>query len=229
MYNDIDIILNGLQTIYESDLIAHLRRALINFPDIDFNDVFTQGQIKSKLWLIDELISLDLDLGVVYIVGGWYGSLAAMMFESNKLKINKIRSFDIDTQCANIADTINRKWVMDEWTFKASTMDMHDIDYNGMDYSTIRADGSDCNLYDIPDCVINTSCEHIDNYDKWFEKIPDGALLILQSNNFYDGKGHINCVDSLYSFKQQSPMDDILYEGHLNLEKYDRFMLIGRK
>ena len=84
-------------------------------------------------------------------------------------------------------------------------------------------------LDDIPDTIINTSCEHIENFDDWYAKIPDGKLVVLQSNNYYEVEEHVNCVGSIEEFAVKAPMDNILYSGELELPKYKRFMLIGYK
>ncbi len=228
MINDNLIILNGLQRIYNSPFLENLRRVLTKYPNVDLNDVFSQGQIDSKQWLIRELHHCPESLGTIFVLGGWYGSLSALMLES-PLIFDKIRSFDIDPKCADIADTFNRTWVMDDWRFKASTADMHELDYIETVYDTYRADGTICEMVDRPDTIINTSCEHIDRFEEWIEKIPSGMLIILQSNNYYEGNDHINCVETLYDFKKQANLSNILFDGTLKLEKYNRFMIIGRK
>jgi hypothetical protein len=84
----------------------------------------------------------------------------------------------------------------------------------------------------MPDTIINTSCEHIPNFKEWYNKIPAGKLVILQSNNFFELDEHINCVNDLDDFASQAPLSEILYEGELDLSKhvnYTRFMRIGIK
>ena len=39
-------------------------------------------------------------------------------------------------------------------------------------------------MSDVPNTIINTSCEHIVNFDEWYRKIPAGKLVILQSNDY---------------------------------------------
>lgn len=209
-----------------SFLFTGLRNAVDNY-DADFTDALTWGQLKSKRWLISTLEELDVDLGTVFLCAGWYAVLAGMMFES-KLKFDKIRSFDIDDSCAAIADTINRKHVLDSWKFKASTLDIQLIKYP-MTYITKKFSGDKQELTDMPDTIINTSCEHIVNFDKWYTKIPQGMLCILQTNNFYDVDDHINCSSSLYDFSNQTQFEKTLYEGELDCNKYKRYMRIGYK
>jgi hypothetical protein len=220
-------ILNGLEILYPNSIIPQLKRTLDKFPEcnITMQDAFSLGQLKSKLWLIEHLPE---NLGTVFICAGWYGTLAALMFERSKQKFNKIRSFDIDETCAPVADTINRPWVMDGWQFKASTLNIVDMQYPTT-YKTYRANGTSLELTEMPDTIINTSCEHIENFSEWYNTIPRGKLVILQSNDFFEIDQHINCVRNIEEFKEMAPIANILYSGKLELEKYSRFMLVGYK
>ena len=113
-------LLNGLEYLYpENKVVSQLKRTLNMFPESEtaMVDAFSLGQLESKLWLVENLPS---NLGTVFICAGWYGTLASLMFERAKDKFEKIRSFDIDSSCASIADNMNRPWVMDGWQFKAS-------------------------------------------------------------------------------------------------------------
>ena len=208
-------------------LFDTLPRTMRMFPDVDLRDAFSRGQISSKKWLVDELKVLNLDLGTIFLCAGWYGSLALLLFESD-LDIEKIRSFDSDENCWRIADTINRPHVMDEWKFKAQTDDILHINYiDGHTYVTYRNDGKERELYDKPNTIINTSCEHIKGFPLWYNLIPKNTLVVLQTNNYFEIEDHINCVKDIEEFKAMVPMTNIMYEGELNLEKYNRYMLIG--
>ena len=221
-------LLNGLEHLYpDNTVISQMKRTLHKFPDSEtaMVDAFSLGQLKSKLWLIENLPN---NLGLVFICAGWYGTLASLMFDRARDKFDKIRSFDIDSSCAGVADTINRPWVMDGWQFKASTMDLHDMTYP-VEHTTYRADGSSVELCEMPDTIINTSCEHIYNFTEWFNKIPEGTILILQSNDFFDIEEHVNCSVDLDDFDKMIPMQDTLYLDELPLPLYSRFMKIGRK
>jgi hypothetical protein len=192
------------------------------------HDCFSRGQLASKLWLIKELKTLNLDLGTVFLCAGWYGTLAVMMFENN-LKINKIRSFDIDPSCVTIAERFNKPWVINNWKFKAVTADILSLNYNKTVYNVTKNDGSIETLEDVPDTIINTSCEHIQNFNQWYESLPDNKLIILQTNDYFNIEDHVNCVRSLTEFSDMSPMRNCLYEGELQLPRYRRFLRIGYK
>jgi hypothetical protein len=191
-------------------------------------DCFSRGQLRSKLWLVNELTKLDLNLGTVFLCAGWYAVLAVLLFE-NKIKFDKIRSFDLDPDTVDIAEVFNLPWVLDNWKFKAVYQDILDINYNSHEYEVTRANGTTCQLQDTPDTIINTSCEHIENFKQWYDKIPDGKLLILQANDFLEVEEHSNCYESISEFGIATPMSVVLFEGELQLEKYKRFMRIGYK
>lgn len=195
------------------------------FPDANWEDCLSQGQLDSKLWITDELIKLDIDLYNVFIYGGWYGTLAKFMFECD-LNFNYIRSFDLDPTCHVIAETINRPYVMDGWKFKATTFDIFDITYP-LIYDTLRRDGSPVNIEELSNTIINTSCEHM--YPFWYDRVPKNTLMILQSNNFDEIDEHIDTVKSSGMLKSKYPMSTIIYEGERELQKFDRYMVIGYK
>ena len=210
-------------------MFNNLRNAVDNH-NADLTDALSWGQLKSKRWLVDELEKLDLDLGTVFLCAGWYATLAAMLFNS-KCKIKSIRSFDIDEHCLDIADCINKEQVKESWKFKAITQDIQQIDYNEHTWQTWSKanDRMSRPITDVPTTIVNTSCEHIENFTEWYAKIPDGKLVCLQSNNYFDINDHVNCVQGPMQFAEQAPMKEVLYQGALELPKYTRFMRIGRK
>ncbi|MBT7765562.1 MAG: hypothetical protein HN730_00310 [Bdellovibrionales bacterium] len=212
--------------------ISQIGTLAIKYPEkIDqIADCFSFGQIESKLWLIKELLNVTDDLGTVFTLAGWYGSLGGLLLADKRFRIIKVRSFDMDQSCADLADTMNRTpWVKDSWRFKASTANIVDFDYDITTYKTLRADNSEVELQDIPNTIINTSCEHIEPFDLWINLLPARQLLVLQSNNYYDGDGHVNCAANLAQFKSQCQLREVMFEGELKLDKYTRFMLIGRR
>ena len=223
-------------------------------------DALSQGQIKSKQWLLSKIKGIDL--GIVFICAGWYGTLATMMFEDENIYVDKIRSFDIDDICWKIAEDLNEPWKADNWVFKATTLDIVSFFTNGYysdkdttvinkitnldntwsleekeksdtnktyHYYTINVKGEPKLCQEVPDTIINTSCEHIEKFTEWFNAILKDKLVVLQSNNYFEIDDHINCVKNITEFKQQAPLSNIIYEGELELEKYTRFMLIGYK
>ena len=212
-----------------TQFVEGFKNFFVNGTEI-WDDCFSRGQLESKLWLVNELKKCNVDLGTIFLCAGWYATLATMLFESN-INVDKVRSFDIDDTCVDIAEVFNKPWFKNEWQFKSITQDIMDINYNEhtWQYWSNANDRMSGPITDIPDTIINTSCEHIENFSKWYDLIPDGKLVILQSNNFFEVEEHVNCVGSIEEFAVKAPMDNILYSGELELPKYKRFMLIGYK
>jgi hypothetical protein len=171
-------------------------------------DAFWSGQIKSKEWLITNLRNHVKKFVTVDIHGGWVGTLASLLFQSD-IPIINIRSVDIDPTCESIAIMMNKQEEI-VGKFRAVTADM----------CAIRSDA---------DVVINTSCEHIiqEQYDLWLSGMPHNSLLVLQSNN-YNIPEHVRIANSLEEFKQQCGID-VIWAGELELPLYTRYMVIGKQ
>ena len=145
------------------------------------------------------------------IFGGWNGVLANLLFNST-IGFKHITSVDIDPKCAEIANTMNKRYEM-EGKFLAVTADMCDYEYT-----------------DQPYMVINTSCEHLtqQQYNKWAKRVPTSTEVILQSNNYFELEEHVNCSSSVSSFEKKSKLKTVLVKDELELPKYKRYMLLGR-
>jgi len=218
-----------LDRYVDTQFTAAFKNFFVNETEI-WNDCFSRGQLQSKLWLVTELQKTKVDLGTVYLCAGWYATLATMLFESN-MKVEKIRSFDLDPSCVDIAEVFNKPWFVDEWRFKAVTKDIMHITYDEHWWESWSNANNRMSkpILDTPDTIINTSCEHIENFAEWYDKIPNGKLVVLQSNNYYEVEEHVNCVRSIEEFGNMARMTGPLYAGELELPKYKRFMLIGYK
>ena len=211
----------------ETQIIRAIKYLQTNGIRFD-KDCLSQGQIQSKMWVLKELKKLDLELGTVFLCAGWYGILSTLMFEHG-LNIDCLRSFDIDPECEFIAGRFNHLWEVDNWRFKAATYDIRKIDYTQFKYDVVGGDGVVTTITDTPNTIINTSCEHIADFATWYDLIPAGKYLVLQSNNYHGIAEHVNLSDTLAEFAAQTPMTEVLYEGELGLEKYTRWMRIGIK
>lgn len=197
----------------------------------DLNDFLSRGQIKSKMWLIAELIkgTNDEKLDNVIFYGGWYNFLAYDFFQ--QLNVDKIYSLDVDPDVIAPSKRLCYQETKDE-RFLPKSVNVDKIVWAG---STMRvpADQSDdsCseywNLTENASLVVNTSCEHMDN--TWYDNIPKGTLVALQTNDYFDNEQHINCCKDLKEVKIKYPMTSIMYAGELDTFLYTRFMLIGVK
>jgi hypothetical protein len=218
-----------LDRYVNTQFTAAFKSFFVNNTEI-WNDCFSRGQLQSKLWLVHELKKCNVDLGTVFLCAGWYATLATMLFESN-IKLDNVRSFDIDPSCVDIAEVFNKPWFVDQWRFKSITQDIMDIDYNEhtWQYWSNANNRMSYPITDSPNTIINTSCEHIENFSEWYDLIPNDKLVVLQSNNYYEIEEHVNCVKDIKEFGNMAPMTGPLYAGELELPKYKRFMLIGYK
>jgi hypothetical protein len=216
-------VINHLARSYTS-----LGRAILRFPKAPWQDALSHGQLQSKAWALNELVKLRRSLGLVYVVGGWLGTLPLLMFET-KLSFKKVRSFDIDPKCEAIADQVNIEHVITDWRFKAVTMDMFAVSYGiNHRYEIALPGGRGSPQVETCNTVINTCCDHIKNFSRWWSMIPKGKLVVLQNNDFVD-RDHVNIVKNPNGILAQAPMTKVLFKGTLPLAKYSRFMVIGVK
>lgn len=217
----------------------NMKKMINRFEGDALTDAFSRGQLRSKKWLIDMVNALDIDLGDnVYVCAGWYGVLSALLFEHTDAK--NIYSFDIDPTTDNPADTLNKEYIMDNMRFKSFIHDVRELKYeaqtlpiNHYKYSDATEFEKTETLHSIsgPTCVINTSCEHIEDFDIWFAGIPKGTLVIMQNNNFieHDDETVVNTIGHEDEWSDKLNLSEVIFKGTLNLEKYDRYMVIGRK
>ena len=225
--NDQYALWRVLENYTSSSLIKPIKTLVNENKNFD-KDCISRGQLKSKIWLIDTLLQLDVKLGNVFLCAGWYATIVPLLVEKG-LQFNSIRSFDIDPDVWKISEIFNKDLVANGWKFKAQTLDIHDLKYDEFKFTTIKSNGETEQLKESANTIINTSCEHIENFSEWYNKIPTGKLVILQSNNYFELPEHVNCVEDSVHFEKMAPFSKVLFTGELELEKYTRYMRIGYK
>lgn len=184
-------------------------------------DSFSDGQMRSKLWLCDELENaLDLSRSyTIWIYGSWYGTLALLFFVREKIKIEKIHLFDIDPEALRVSGK-----VLNTWDIQGR------VEFHQMDCTELKPGDR---MFDekAPDIIINTSCEHFENR-QWLEQIPSGTLLAMQSTDM-EHPTHIQRMQSLQDFENKMPMGSVAFAGTLDFSypnfKFKRFMIIGAR
>ncbi|MCO5062850.1 MAG: class I SAM-dependent methyltransferase [Rhizobiaceae bacterium] len=198
----------GIAAYAKSDLVGRLARVIAKHPEADIANAFNHKQVACKMWARDELYkSFGGNFRRIWVLGGWYGVLAAMLLEDRRFDIGLVESIDIDPHVATVATTLNG----DTSHFRALTADMYALDYAG----------------DGPDLVVNTSCEHISDIRGWLNLLPKGTKVLLQSNDYFAEPTHINCVESQQAFEKLAALAHVRFSGTLPQKKYNRFMLIG--
>jgi len=199
----------GIAAYSGSELIASLARVIAKHPEADIATAFNHKQVACKMWARDQLFTAyGAKYDRIWVLGGWYGVLAAMLFEDRRFDIGVIENIDIDPSVEAVAHTLNRPAGE---RFLAVSQDMYKLDY---------AQGA-------PDLVVNTSCEHIADVRGWLDMLPKGTRVLLQSNDYFAEPTHINCVASLDEFRALTQLADVRFAGALPQKKYTRFMLIG--
>ncbi len=179
-------------------------------------------QVRSKLWLIDELAARhDLRGSSLVVLGAWYGALPLLANWRLPEPPRRMICVDLDPAACDLgAATIGALY--DNVEYVVGDMLDLDLDALGAPVSPV---------------VVNTSCEHVPELRTWWERLPEGQLAALQSNDFRHCADHVNCVENVGELKRQLPMSEVLYEGtrHLTdeglLGRPDlvRFMVIGRR
>lgn len=181
----------------------------------DFAVAMHPVQVRSKLWLIDELTKhCDLATSALLVLGGWYGILP--MLVNWRLAAPSPQMVSIDTDA--VAGDVGARIIGSSYpNVEYRCADAMELDYAAPD---LRC----------PPVVINTICEHLPDADGWWNRVPRGQLVALQSNNYTDCPDHVNAVEGIDEFKRQVPMSELLFEGVLPLPPwFDRYMLIGRR
>lgn len=197
--------------LIDTNHIHHWMQAIRKSQDpMRTMDAFWNGQIKSKEWLLNQLIPHIENPASIEIHGGWVGVLASMLFQDKRYNIEKMISVDIDPTCQPIAEEMNR------------------IEHSTGIFQSVTGDM--CNRYPVANTIINTSCEHVsqDQYNIWLNNMANNQLLVLQSNN-YDIPEHVRICSDINEFLHQSKLSTVLYSGKLELPLYDRYMIIGYK
>lgn len=177
----------------------------------ELRDMFSEGQLASKLWLANSLVEL-VSPSKILIVGSWYGTLAYILanFEFFDESRPEITLLDIDPRCKQLLNGIGA-FTEQQNKVTCITGDMYNFDYSGYD------------------TIINTSCEHILHLKLWLDLIPDGKIVVLQSNNLIECEQHVACVENEEEFAELACLTKLHLIGKLECFAYNRFMLIGTK
>ncbi len=198
----------------------------------DIYDAFSRSQIKSKIWLIEELSKIQTHYDSVLIMAGWFGQLRPIYDEL--LTANKTRIIELDSTACETSDYIFNLSNLENYKVKSINANINNLilHKNGYEWDVENfREGTKYSEKFLPDLIINTSAEHMT--EEWYNQIrfknmDSDPIVAIQSNNLFDIPEHINCVHSVDHMKKKFPMKEILFEGELQLKGYKRVMLIGR-
>ena len=196
------------------------------------HDAMSRSQMKSKIWLVDELAKIKTSYNNVAVMAGWFGQLQFIF--SNKLTYEKMRIIELDRQACEVSDYIFNLPELENYKVKSVNADISNLTLHKNGYEWTVENLKDNTGYSekfLPDLIVNTSAEHMT--EEWFHQIrfkqlENDPIVAVQSNNLFDIPEHINCVHGVDHMKKKFPMREILYEGELQLKGYKRVMLIGK-
>jgi hypothetical protein len=199
------------------------------------SDAFSRSQMRSKIWLVDELAKIMPNPRNVVLMAGWYGQLIDLFGDKDvdKITFRKFRNIEIDKECCIESDYNFNLRRLEEHKVKAVNADINNLTLheNGYEWEveTFKTGEKYVEKF-LPDLIINTSSEHMTT--EWFNQIrfkkwTKKPLVVIQNNNFFGIPEHVNCVHSVDHMKKVFPMERVLFEGELQLKGYKRVMLIG--
>jgi hypothetical protein len=141
---------------------------LMEFSPLTLRGSFESGLILNKLWLIHELKKIKDQFSTIYILGSWYGNMSILLAKNN-IQYDHIVNVDQDPRAIRGSQRIARILDIDD------RIEPMIKDANRLDYQQLDPDG----------LVINTSCHDMENRG-WFDHIPAGVLVALQSRDDVD-------------------------------------------
>jgi len=141
---------------------------LVEFSPLTLQGSFESGLILNKLWLIHELKKIQDQFSTIYILGSWYGNMSILLAKS-QIQYDHIVNVDSDPRVVRGSQRIARAMGLDN-RIEPMVQDANELDYRQLDEDGL---------------VINTSCHDMENRG-WFDHIPAGVMVALQSRDDVD-------------------------------------------
>jgi len=195
-------------------------------------DLMSRSQIKSKIWLIEQLAKIKQGYPNVLLLAGWFGQIKTIY--DQRLTYSKMRIVELDRSACETSDYIFNLGNLENHKVKAVCANVNRLTLHKNGYEWLVENFRDGTKYSekfLPDLIINTSAEHMT--EEWFhqlrfKQLDSDPIVAIQSNNLFDLEEHVNCVHSVDHMKKKFPMREVLFAGELQLKGYKRVMLIGR-
>ena len=175
-------------------------------------DSMNESQLQSKLWIIQELVKLDIKPKRVAVLAGWFAQYIVPLLYDNFESVECIKNFEIDEDVKDISYKYNKRYKDSnryQFSIKDVMMQIIEEDF---------------------DMIINCACEHMYPMQKFRELNPElDCHYVLQSTDEEQYDDHINCVGSSEELALQANITDVLYSGKKLLSNgMNRFMVIGK-
>lgn len=226
--------LTRLDQLFPSDKIF---RGIMSYLKLDLDnstlqDAFSRSQIKSKIWLIEQLAHLQTHYNQVVVLAGWFGQIKSIY--DQQLIYGKMRVVELDQPACEISDHVFNVSNLENHKVKSVCADINQLTLHKNGYEWLVENFKESTSYTekfLPDLIINTSAEHMT--EEWFhqlrfKQLDSDPIVAIQSNNLFDISEHVNCVHSVDHMMKKFPMREVLFAGELQLKGYKRVMLIGR-
>jgi len=173
---------------------------LLEFSPLTLHGSFERGLILNKLWLIHELEKIQDQFSTIYILGSWYGNTSILLAKS-RIQYNHIVNVDQDVSVTREAKRIGRMMNI------GKNIEYMAKDVNRLNYQQLGRTG----------LVINTSCHDIDNHG-WFDHIPAGVMVALQSRDDVDHDlGNYYLDQTLYQGSRSAQDPETNYRSILRI------------
>jgi len=186
-------------------------RDLVESSGYSFEGSWTPDLVYSKIWLLRELAEIRPQIPVMYILGSWFGNLAAMIHHYGLPQVTKIINVDSRAKFIKIGSRM-----LD--AMGADNVQSMIRDANQLNYRQLAPQG----------VIVNTSLTDMPGRE-WFDRIPRGTLTVLQGRD-HDPNQEFADPDAIL---QKFPMSKVRYQGTLALQdpetQYRRSMVIGEK
>ena len=181
-------------------------------------DSMNQSQLESKLWIIQELIKLEIKPKRVAILAGWYSQYIIPLLIEHGVEF--IYNFEIDRDAKDISYKFNKRY-KDQEKYECHITDIM--------FKEIEGKEKNHGAFDV---LINTSCEHMFPMRRFRElnkKLSGNPIYVLQSTNEDKYEDHINCVSGPEELAEQAELINVVYSGTKVLDNgMKRFMVIGK-
>jgi len=181
-------------------------------------DSMNRSQLESKLWIIQELIKLEIKPKRVAILAGWYSQYIIPLLIEHGVEF--IYNFEIDRDAKDISYKFNKRY-KDQEKYECHITDIM--------FKEIWRKEENYGAFDV---LINTSCEHMFPMRRFRElnkNLSGNPIYVLQSTNEDKYEDHINCVSGPEELAEQAEFVDIMYSGTKTLDNgMERFMVIGK-
>jgi hypothetical protein len=169
---------------------------------------FRPDHLKSKKWLVHEICKhVKGNFKRVAVLGSWNSILLKELLEA-RTSVEHWDFYDIDHRCHRDRDMY---------------CESNQLPKN---YNSFQTDVKDLfaheDVHKQYDLIINPSCEHMEDI-----KAVKGPVYALTSNNYEGIKEHINTISKHEELAVKNGINNIAYEGSLELTNYTRFCTIG--